>query len=286
MPDLELNPIPRALTVAGSDSGGGAGIQADLKTFSAFGVYGASAVTAVTAQNTLGVTGSLAMPATLVGQQIDAVLADIGADAVKTGMLANAEIVRTVAAKLREHAVENLVVDPVMVATSGARLLEEDAVDALVRDLLPLALVITPNVREAEALTNRTIRSWDDVRGAAAQIVEMGARAVVVTGGDFTPTDATAATDIWYDGHAFREFASVRVDSTSTHGTGCTFSAAIAAGIAKGLQTLDAVALAKSYVTLAIQHAYPVGHGHGPVHHFYRYWQPVGPRYKPGVAPR
>jgi hydroxymethylpyrimidine kinase/phosphomethylpyrimidine kinase len=278
--------IPRALTIAGSDSGGGAGIQADLKTFSAFGVYGASAVTAVTAQNTLGVTGWLAMPPDLVEQQIDAVLADIGAGAVKTGMLANAGIVRAVAAKMREHAVENLVVDPVMIATSGDRLLEEDAAEALIHHLLPLALVVTPNIAEAAALTNRAIASWDDVRGAAAQIVEMGARSVVITGADAVTAAPDSAIDLFYDGHAYREFTSIRVDTTSTHGTGCTFSSAISAGLAKEMQLTDAVALAKSYVTLAIQHAYPVGHGHGPVHHFYRYWQPVGPKYRPGVTPR
>ncbi len=277
---------PRALTIAGSDSGGGAGIQADIKTFSAYGVYGASAVTAVTAQNTRGVAGWLAMPPALVEQQIDAVLADIGASAVKIGMMANAAIVCSVAAKMREHAVENLVVDPVMVATSGDRLLEADAVDALIHDLLPLALVITPNVAEAEALTNRTIASWDDARGAAAQIVEMGARNVVITGADAVVDKPGAAIDLFYDGHAHREFTSIRVDTTSTHGTGCTFSSAIAAGLAKGMDLPGAVALAKSYVTLAIQHAYPVGHGHGPVHHFYRYWQPVGPKYRPGVTPR
>jgi hydroxymethylpyrimidine/phosphomethylpyrimidine kinase len=278
--------IPRALTIAGSDSGGGAGIQADIKTFSAYGVYGASAVTAVTAQNTLGVTDWLAMPPALVEQQIDAVLTDIGAGAVKTGMLANAAIIRAVAGKMREHAVANLVVDPVMIATSGDRLLEEDAVDALIYDLLPLALVVTPNVAEAAALTNRAIASWDDVRGAAAQIVEMGARSVVITGADAAADKPGSAIDLFYDGHAYRELTSVRVDTTSTHGTGCTFSSAIAAGLAKGMELAGAVVLAKSYVTLAIQHAYPVGHGHGPVHHFYRYWQPVGPKYRPGVAPK
>jgi hydroxymethylpyrimidine kinase/phosphomethylpyrimidine kinase len=282
----DLSSIARALTIAGSDSGGGAGIQADLKTFSAYGVYGASAVTAVTAQNTLGVTDWLAMPPTLVEGQIDAVLSDIGAGAVKTGMLANAAIVRAVAAKLRDHAVSNLVVDPVMIATSGDRLLEEDAVDALIQDLLPLALVVTPNVAEAAALTNRAIASWDDVRGAAAQIVEMGARSVVITGADAAADKPGSAIDLFYDGHAYRELTSVRVDTTSTHGTGCTFSSAIAAGLAKGMELAGAVVLAKSYVTLAIQHAYPVGHGRGPVHHFYRYWQPVGPTYRPGVVPQ
>lgn len=271
--------VARALTIAGSDSGGGAGIQADLKTFAAFGVYGTSAITAVTAQNTLAVTDWLAMPAQLVAAQVDAVLSDIGADAVKTGMLANAAIIRTVAERLQHHGVEQLVVDPVMVAKGGQRLLEDDAVAALVEHLLPLATVVTPNIPEAEALTNRRITTWDDVRGAAAQIVEMGARAVVLKGGHM---EGDAATDIYYDGHAYREYTSVRVQSSNTHGTGCTFASAIAAGLARGSDLTDAIALAKSYVTLAIQHAYPVGHGHGPVHHFYRYYQPSGPKYRPG----
>jgi len=280
----DITSAPRALTIAGSDSGGGAGIQADLKTFAAFGVYGTSAITAVTAQNTLEVADWLAMPVDLVGKQIDAVLSDIGADAVKTGMLANAGIIREVAAKLRAHGVDKLVVDPVMVAKGGRKLLEGDAVDALIRDLLPLALVVTPNLPEAEVLTNRAIRSWDDAKGAAAQIVEMGARSVVIKGGHFEGD--SNATDLYYDGHGYRDFTAIRIDTPNTHGTGCTFASAIAAGLAKGMQTTDAVALAKSYVTLAIQHAYPIGHGHGPVHHFYRYWQPMGPRYRPGVAPR
>ena len=275
---------PRALTIAGSDSSGGAGIQADLKTFAAFGVYGTSAITAVTAQNTLGVGDWLAMPAALVGAQIDAVLSDIGAGAVKTGMLANAGIVEAVAAKLREHGVEMLVVDPVIVATSGVRLLDDEGVAALVRELLPLALAVTPNLPEAEALTGRTILSWDDAKGAAEQIVGMGARSVVITGGHFGGDHN--ATDLYYDGRGFRDFTAIRIDTPNTHGTGCTFSAAIAAGLAKGMATSDAVALAKSYVTLAMQHAYPIGQGHGPLHHFYRYWQPLGRRYRPGVAPR
>ena len=273
--------VARAMTIAGSDSGGGAGIQADLKTFAAFGVYGTSVITAVTAQNTREVADWLAMPEALIAKQIDAVLSDIGADAVKTGMLANASIIRTVAGKIREHQVENLVVDPVMVAKGGHKLLEDDAVSAIIRELIPLALVVTPNLPEAEVLTNRRISSWEDARGAAAQIVEMGARSVVVKGGHFE--DDAASTDLYFDGQHYREFTSIRVKTTSTHGTGCTFASAIAAGLAKGMGTQDAVALAKSYVTLAIQHAYPIGNGHGPVHHFYRYYQPSGERYRPGV---
>ncbi|HEY8172190.1 MAG TPA: bifunctional hydroxymethylpyrimidine kinase/phosphomethylpyrimidine kinase [Dehalococcoidia bacterium] len=273
----------RALTIAGSDSGGGAGIQADLKTFAAMGVYGTSAITAVTAQNTLGVTDWLALPEELVAKQIDAVLDDIGAGAVKTGMLANASIVATVAARLRAHDVTQLVVDPVMVAKGGQRLLEDDAVDAIVHDLIPLALVVTPNLPEAEVLAEVKIENWDGMRTAAEKIAAMGARNVVIKGGHFEQEHA--ATDLFFDGTSFREFTSIRVDTRNTHGTGCTFSAAIAAGLAKGLDVPAAVALAKSYVTLAIQHAYAIGHGQGPVHHFYRYWQPTGPKYRAG-APR
>ena len=286
MPDMEDDAPPppmtvaRALTIAGSDSGGGAGIQADLKTFAAFGVYGASAITAVTAQNTLAVTDWVAMPLDLVAAQIDAVLTDIGADAVKTGMLANAGVIEVVAAKMREHGVGNLVVDPVMAAKGGHALLEPDAVGCLVRELLPLALVATPNIPEAEMLTNRSIKTLDDVRGAARQIVEMGARSVVVKGGHFD--DPAVAMDVYFDGQSFHDFTSIRVDTMNTHGTGCTFASAIAASLAKGMAQRDAIALAKSYVTLAIQHAYPIGSGHGPVHHFYRYYQPIGQKYRAG----
>lgn len=273
--------IPRALTIAGSDSGGGAGIQADLKTFAAMGVYGTSAITAVTAQNTLGVSDWLAMPEELVAGQIDAVLGDIGAGAVKTGMLANAGIIETVAERLRAHGVANLVVDPVMVAKGGSKLLEDDAIEAMIMSLMPLALVVTPNIPEAEVLTGVRIRGWDDVRGAAERIIAMGARGVVMKGGHFERDDG--ATDLYYDGTAFREFTSIRVKTRNTHGTGCTFASAITAGLAKGMEVPGAIALAKSYVTLAIQHSYDIGHGQGPVHHFYRYWQPAGHKYRPGV---
>jgi hydroxymethylpyrimidine/phosphomethylpyrimidine kinase len=217
-----------------------------------------------------------------VGRQIDAVLSDIGAIAVKTGMLANAEIIETVTARLRHHGVDLLVVDPVMVAKGGGKLLEDGAVAALIRELIPMAAVVTPNLPEAGVITGRAVRSWEDARWAAERIVAMGARSVVVKGGHFT--EEAAATDLYYDGVSYREYTAVRVPTNNTHGTGCTFASAIAASLAKGLEMPDAIAQAKSYVTLAIQHAYPIGHGHGPVHHFYRYWQPVGRRYRPGVA--
>jgi hydroxymethylpyrimidine/phosphomethylpyrimidine kinase len=227
------------------------------------------------------VTGWLAMPEQLVAEQVDAVLGDIGADAVKTGMLANAAIIETVASKLREHGVTNLVVDPVMLAKGGAKLLEDDAVEALIRELLPMALVVTPNIPEAEVLTGLRIESWDGMRAAAEIIVAKGARAVVVKGGHLEASGAS--TDLYYDGHGFREYPARRIDTKNTHGTGCTFASAIAAGLAKGVDVPGAVALAKSYVTLAIQHSYAIGHGHGPVHHFYRFWQPTGAKYRPGL---
>jgi hydroxymethylpyrimidine/phosphomethylpyrimidine kinase len=261
---------PVALTIAGSDSGGGAGIQADLKTFAALGVYGTSAITAITAQNTQRVTRVFELPPDLVAAQIDAVVSDIGADAVKTGMLASAAIIEAVAAKLREHGLRPLVVDPVMVAKSGDRLLREDAVAALREQLLPLAAILTPNLPEAEVLLGRSLATWDDVRAAAKELVAMGAQAVVMKGGH----REGPATDILYDGQEFHEYTASRVDTVNTHGTGCTFASAIAAGLARGESLHSAVAMAKAYVTKALQSAYPVGHGHGPVHHFFRYWQP------------
>jgi len=262
---------PIALTIAGSDSGGGAGIQADLKTFSALGVYGASAITAITAQNTLGVSDVFELPPAIVGAQIDAVASDLAVAATKTGMLANAEIVALVAAKVEEHGLRPLVVDPVMVAESGDRLLAEDAVAAMRDRLLPLADVLTPNQAEAEALLGRSLPSWDDVREGARELAALGAGAVVITGGD----REGAAVDLLYDGTSYREFTAVRVLTTSTHGTGCSFASAIAAALAKGEPVRGAVAMAKAYVTKALQAAYPVGAGHGPVHHFYRFWQPL-----------
>lgn len=260
--------VKKALTIAGSDSGGGAGIQADLKTFSALGVYGASVLTAVTAQNTMGVTRVLELPTELIAAQIDAVMTDIGADAVKIGMLSSSEIIRTVAEQLREHRAEKVVLDPVMVAKSGDRLLREEAVDALRSILLPQALVVTPNLPEAEVLADMKIESVDDMRRAARKIVDMGARSVVVKGGH----REGPATDVFYDGAEFYEFTKPRVATQNTHGTGCTFSSAIAAHLALGRDLRSAVGAAKNYLTAALQAAFPVGHGHGPVHHFYRWW--------------
>jgi hydroxymethylpyrimidine/phosphomethylpyrimidine kinase len=262
---------PTALTIAGSDSGGGAGIQADLKTFAALGVYGTSAITAITAQNTQAVTEVFELPAALVAAQVDAVVSDIGADAVKTGMLSSVDIIDAVAAKVREYRLGPLVVDPVMVAKSGDRLLRPDAVDALRELLLPLATVVTPNLPEAEVLLGRSISTWDEIRDAAKDIVSMGPRAVVMKGGH---AEGPTVIDLLYDGHEYRDFTATRVDTQNTHGTGCTFASALAAGLAKGEELRVATAMAKAYVTKALQMSYPVGRGHGPVHHFFRFWQP------------
>ena len=260
--------VPKAMTIAGSDSGGGAGIQADLKTFAALGVYGTSALTAITAQNTVGVTAIHEIPTDVIVAEIEAVLTDIGADAVKTGMLSSAAIVETVAQEMERHDVRNLVVDPVMVAKSGDSLLQDDAVEAVRSKLIPLAAVVTPNVPEAETLTGLTIASKEDMRRAAEAVIAMGARAVVVKGGHLPGP----ATDLFYDGKDFRDFTAERIETANTHGTGCTFASAVAAGLARSLSVVDAVGQAKEYVTEAIRRSFAVGRGHGPLNHFYRLW--------------
>lgn len=256
--------MKRVLTIAGSDSGGGAGIQADLKTFSAFGVYGMSVLTAVTAQNTARVNGVEGLSSDFVGLQFESVLTDIGVDAVKTGMLLNAEVVQVVARKLEENRIPHVVVDPVMVSTGGDALLDERAVDILRQALLPAADLVTPNIPEAERLTGFEIRSVDAMKEAAAVIHATGCRAVLVKGGHLFDD----AVDVLYDGKTFAEFAGERIDTTSTHGTGCTYSAAIAASLAKGKSLTDAVRLSKMYITEAIRQGLPLGKGHGPVNHF------------------
>jgi len=261
--------IPKAMTIAGSDSGGGAGVQADLKTFAALGVYGASTLTAITAQNTVAVTAVHEIPTDVITAQIDAVLTDIGADAVKTGMLSSSDIIECVCEALEVHGVQRLVVDPVMIAKSGDALLREDAIGSLRTRLLPLAMVVTPNIPEAEALTETTIVSDADVRRAAEAIVAMGARSVVVKGGH----REGPATDLFYDGKEFKEFTAPRFDTVNTHGTGCTFASAVAAGLARGMVLTDAVALAKDYVTEGIRHSFSIGQGHGPLNHFYKFWK-------------
>ncbi|SVC74751.1 uncharacterized protein METZ01_LOCUS327605 [marine metagenome] len=257
------------MTIAGSDSGGGAGVQADLKTFAALGVYGASTLTAITAQNTVAVTAVHEIPTDVITAQIDAVLTDIGADAVKTGMLSSSDIIECVCEALEIHGVQRLVVDPVMIAKSGDALLREDAIGSLRTRLLPLAMVVTTNIPEAEALTETTIVSDADVRRAAEAIVGMGARSVVVKGGH----REGPATDLFYDGKEFKEFTAPRFDTVNTHGTGCTFASAVAAGLARGMVVTDAVALAKDYVTEGIRLSFSIGQGHGPLNHFYRFWK-------------
>jgi hydroxymethylpyrimidine/phosphomethylpyrimidine kinase len=260
--------VAKALTIAGSDSGGGAGIQADLKTFSAFGVFGMSAITAVTAQNSVGVTGVFNLPPEFVARQIDAVLGDFGADAVKLGMLSTAEIASAVAARLRAHRVERVVLDPVMIAKSGDALLQPDARAALVRDVLPVAWVVTPNLHEAAALAGVPVESESDMEVAARRIHALGPRHVLVKGGHLKDS----ATDILWDGRTLTRFPGERLDSTNTHGTGCTFSAAIAAGLARGRDLQAAVREAKAYVTAAIREGFAAGRGVGVLRHFVKEW--------------
>lgn len=256
----------RALTIAGSDPGGGAGIQADLKTFAAFGVYGLSAVTSVTVQNTLGFRGALAMPPAVVAEQVDAGLSDIGADAVKTGMLVSAPVVRAVAGRLRAGRVKKLVVDTVLCAKDGSPLLEPRAVAALIKELLPLAMVATPNAPEAERLTGIKVKTPEDARRAARAIRAMGPAFVLLKGGHL---DGPVCEDILFDGDSFAALRSPRSNSRHTHGTGCTLSAAIAAGLALKLDAPSAVRRAKRYVTGAINHAPGLGRGAGPLEHFW-----------------
>ena len=259
--------MKRALTIAGSDSGGGAGIQADLKTFAAHGVFGMTAITAVTAQNTLGVTAVHSVPADIVIAQIEAVVSDIGVDAVKTGMLATAAIVEAVAAAIVDLDLPQVVVDPVMVAKGGARLLDGDAVEAMKAELLKRALLITPNVAEAEALTGLEVRTLKQARAAARALRAMGPAAVIVKGGHL---EGDEAIDVLFDGHRVIELRGPRLQSASTHGTGCTFASAIAANLAHGRSLEEAARRAKAYLTEAIRQAPGLGAGHGPVNHFWR----------------
>lgn len=267
---VDQQDVRAALTIAGSDSGGGAGIQADLKTFAALGVYGTSAITAVTAQNTVGVTTASALAADLVTAQIEAVAADIPLHATKTGMLATAAIVEAVAAAIEELALPMVVVDPVMLAKSGARLLDEDGVRTLCAELLPRASVVTPNIPEAEVITGRRIASIDDAREAARRIEGMGPSAVILTGGHRAGEELI---DLLFDGKSFTEFRAARVHSHSTHGTGCTFASAVTAYLARGHSLAEATERAQAYVAGAIRHGLAIGKGHGPLDHF---WQSRG----------
>ncbi len=263
----------RVLTIAGSDSGGGAGIQADLKTFAALGCYGMSAITALTAQNTRGVSAIHPVPPDFAAAQIAAVLEDIGADAVKIGMLFSAELIRTVADALTRFRVGRIVLDPVMVAQSGDRLLRDDAIGAMIAELMPLAEVVTPNIPEAEVLLGRPLRGPDELRAAARELARHGSRSVLIKAGHL---EGRESTDLLYlvNEDRFVELPGARIASRNTHGTGCTLSSAIAAHLARGVGIEEAVRGAKEYISGAIRAGagYTIGHGHGPVHHFFRYW--------------
>ena len=268
---------PRVLTIAGSDSGGGAGIQADLKTFAALGCYGTSVITALTAQNTDGVRGIHEVPPDFVKKQIIAILDDIGTDAVKTGMLQSAEIVRVTARTLRRRRMRNIVIDPVMIAKGGSPLLQTNAVAALCDELIPLAAIVTPNFPEAEHFAGIPIDNRKDAEEAGRKILSLGARAVLVKGGHGNGQDSSDCLCIaepggkiqiaWFDGR--------RIHTRNTHGTGCTLSSAIAAFLARGYGIREAVGRAKRYLEHALRagQAYAIGRGHGPVHHFYALWK-------------
>lgn len=271
---MTSNRLPIALSIAGSDSGGGAGIQADLKTFQAFGVFGTTALTAVTAQNTLGVQAIHPVPVEMVRAQIDSVAGDLRPDGLKSGMLATSRLVVTVAEALRAHDLDNYVMDPVMVATSGHRLLEEDAEKALAEELLPLASLVTPNLHEARILTGIQIQGTESMGDAARALVEMGAGAALVKGGHL---DSGESVDLFWDGTRELTWRRKRIPTPNTHGTGCTLSAAAAAALARGLPVPEAVNLAVDFVARAIATAPDLGQGHGPVNHF------AGTEFFPGM---
>ena len=262
------------LTIAGSDSGGGAGIQADLKTFAALGVYGTSAITAITAQNTVGVTAVSAVVADIVTAQIEAVAGDIQIHATKTGMLATAAIVEAVGAAIAELELPMVVVDPVMIAKSGDALVDDDGIRAMRAELLPRALVVTPNLPEAEILSGVPIRSLADAREAARRIHASGKCAVIVKGGHASGDDIV---DLLFDGDRFTEFPTTRIHTRNTHGTGCTFASAIAAHLALGHSLQEATARAQAYVAGAIRHGLAIGKGHGPLDHFWQLRPPAPP---------
>jgi hydroxymethylpyrimidine/phosphomethylpyrimidine kinase len=257
--------IKKALTIAGSDSGGGAGIQADLKTFQELGVFGMSVITAVTAQNTLGVQGIYPMSVEAVIQQIDSIADDLHPNAIKTGMLFNSEMIEAVAERLKKHGWKRIVIDPVMVAKGGALLLQQEAVSALIQYLMPLAFVTTPNIPEAEVLTEMKITSLEDRKEAARKIVDMGAKHVLIKGGH---DDGDVVMDLLYDGQNFYEFHSRRIRTKHTHGTGCTFAAAIAAELAKDHDVRNAIETAKKFIQAAIEDELGIGSGHGPTNHW------------------
>ena len=264
----------RVLTIAGSDSGGGAGIQADLKTFAANGCYGMSVITALTAQNTQGVTAIHALPPSFAVEQMTAVFTDIGTDAVKIGMLYSAELIEAVAEGLNQFRARNIVLDPVMVAQSGDKLLQDSAIQAVKDHLMPVADVVTPNLPEAEVLLGRKIESFEDVKRAARELATNGGRSILIKGGHMAESNST---DLLYltEEDRFVILEAERIDSRNNHGTGCTLSSAIAANMARGSDIEEAVTKAKTFISNAIRAgaAYKIGHGHGPVHHFFEFWE-------------
>jgi hydroxymethylpyrimidine/phosphomethylpyrimidine kinase len=262
-----------ALSIAGSDSSGGAGIQADLKTFQAHGVFGMSAVTAVTVQNTQKVYDIQEMHPKIVHDQIICLFDDIEIHAVKIGMVSSIELIQAIASALKTVTPPPIVLDPVMISKSGYRLLNQDAQDALIQELFPLSEIITPNIYEAQALVDRKIKNIDDMKSAALDILKLGAKKVVVKGGHL---EEDRATDILYDGQEFKRLQSHWVKTKNTHGTGCTFSSAIAANIALGNNFFESVTLAKAYITGAIEHALSMGKGHGPTQHFFDLYAKAG----------
>jgi len=261
--------MKKALTIAGSDSCGGAGIQADLKTFSALGAYGMSVITAVTAQNTRGVFKVRELDLEIIRDQIDAVFDDIEVDTVKIGMVSSAAIIKTIGEALNRHRAKNIVVDPVMVSKSGCHLLREEAREALIHVLLPLAAVVTPNLFEAEVMTGQKITTLSGMETAAAVIRQMGSGYVVVKGGHLEGE----AVDVLYNGKDYQHLKGARISTPHTHGTGCTFSSAIAAFLARGCPVPEAVARAKEYINGAIAHSFPLGRGVGPTNHFYKFFK-------------
>ncbi|WP_163103113.1 bifunctional hydroxymethylpyrimidine kinase/phosphomethylpyrimidine kinase [Peribacillus alkalitolerans] len=260
--------VHKALTIAGSDSGGGAGIQADLKTFQELGVYGMSVITAITAQNTKGVQGVYPVEPAAVLNQLSSIADDLPPEAVKTGMLFSSDIIEGVADFISSHAWSKLVVDPVMIAKGGASLLQKQSVQALIDNLIPLAYVITPNIPEAEVLTGLKIQSDYDRKEAAKKLFDMGARHVVIKGGHDTFSSSKEATDLLFDGNEFYEFRSIRVNTKHTHGTGCTFASAVTAELAKGHSVYESVHTAKLFITSAILNEIGIGNGHGPTNHW------------------
>lgn len=273
--DKSSHNLPKVLTIAGSDSGGGAGIQADLKTFAALGVYGMSAITAITAQNTLGVASVAEVPIEVVSDQIDAVVTDIGADAVKTGMLSSTQIVECVADAVTRHGLRPVVVDPVMVAASGAKLLQDDAVLAVRERMMPIASVVTPNIPEAEELTGLEIDSVDDMVKAANALLALGSEAVVVKGGHLDDGSGKLVDVLVESDGVAHHFPINRIDTTSNHGTGCTFASAVASYLAHGVSISESVQLAQRYVWNSMATAQPIGNGNGPLNHMHAHTREI-----------